>query len=282
MAVLSQIEITKLLQKFNITTQHALGQNFLIDPEVLQLMVDTWLEEPTQTVLEVGPGLGALTTELVQYAKRVISVELDRQLLPVLQTVQHKWPHLEIINGSILNQDLAKFGLKSGEFSVAANLPYQITAHFLRQLLTQAPWPNRMVLLVQKEVAERMIAPAGSMSLLGLSVQLFSEPELIAVVPSTAFWPKPKVHSAIVALNHIHARSMSEDLERKVFALAKAGFAQRRKLLASNLSGCILPGGSSLTKEQVVLALQRMELSPLVRAQNLSVADWLTLVDILG
>ncbi len=251
------------------------GQHFLIDHTVLQSMVDLVRRHGSQdTILEIGPGKGMLTAKLVKLARRVIAIEIDHSLAPHLDPLCKKYPNLTVIYGDVLKTNLTDLGLQSGTYSLASNLPYDITGIVLRQFLTQAPWPTHMALLIQKEVAERVTAKPGNLSILGLSVQAFSYPNLIRLVPPEAFSPKPKVHSAIISLESIHQHDkVAPDLVNAWFRLVKAGFAQKRKLLKSNIHNINVP------KELIASSFAELGLKETVRAQELSLKQWVQLVD---
>lgn len=259
------------------------GQHFLTDMSVLNAMVQTYRQYGSvDTVLEIGPGKGVLTKELVKYAKRVIAVEIDNIFRPDLRAITHDHPNLNLVWNDILQVHLAQLGLKDGSYSIAANLPYLITGQVLRQFLSQSPYPSHMVLLIQKEVAERIVADPGQLSILGLSVQAFSQPRIIRLVPPEAFSPKPKVHSAIVSIEHIRqTQTVKPELELAFFRIIKTGFAQKRKLLRSNFKN-LNHNGQVLTDSLIDQAWTDLKLSPNARAQELSLEQWVQLVDKLA
>lgn len=254
-----------------------LGQHFLINREVLGAMVALVKEHGSkETILEIGAGKGVLTKELAHLAKRVIAVEIDKRFTPHLMEIAQHHPNVEIIFQDILRVDLARLGLENGHFSIAANLPYEITSIVLRNFLTKPPFPSNLALLIQREVAERLVAQPGKMSILGLSVQAFCQPRIIRFVPPSAFRPQPKVESAIVSLENVraHVPFRSPHHEAGFFRLIKAGFAQRRKLLRSNLKHHF-----KISTNELENALTELELPQTTRAQELSLNQWLALVD---
>lgn len=259
------------------------GQHFLVDSEVLQAMVASVRRfGQYETILEIGPGQGVLTKELVKLAKRVVAVEIDQSLQSSLDALVKEHSNLEVIYGDILKLDLAKIGLKTGEYILASNLPYEITGAVLRQFTSVAPYPAHIALLIQHEVAKRLVAEPGDLSIVGIAVQAFSQPQLIRVVAPDAFNPKPKVNSAIVTLSNIRVQSaVSEDQEAIFFRFVKGGFAQKRKLLRANLQN-INVGGKIIPKSAILEAFQSIGLPETVRAQELSVQQWVLLVDKLG
>lgn len=243
----------------------SLGQHWLTDEAALQAVVAAANLTKTDTVLEVGPGLGSLTTHLTKVAQQVIAVELDDDLAADLPA-KFTNTNLTVVNDDILNFDLTSLPIG---YKVVANIPYYLTANLLRTLAESANPPAIMALLVQKEVAQRIAAAPGDMSLLALSLQLDYKPILHRVVPASLFTPPPKVDSQIIAL-HRHAVPSLSGPDRKVFfRLAKAGFGERRKKLRSSLAG-----GLKLTKPEVDKLLKSANLAADARAQELSLADW--------
>ncbi|EKD76396.1 MAG: dimethyladenosine transferase [uncultured bacterium] len=261
------------------------GQHFLIDPTVLQTMVQLTKQFGSpEVIVEIGPGKGVLTERLVHIAKRVIAIEIDKTFASILTRLQATAPQLEIIYADALSVDLTALGLVSGHYSVSANLPYEITSNILRRFLTQTPYPKHLALLIQKEVAERIVASPGQLSILGLSVQAFARPHLVQVVPPRAFQPPPKVDSAIVSLDKIRQNCslVSSQAEKRFFQLAKAGFVQKRKLLMKNLKNINKNGEQSIPTAVIEAAFRERNINPLARAQELALEDWLYLVDKFG
>ncbi|EKD79108.1 MAG: Ribosomal RNA small subunit methyltransferase A [uncultured bacterium] len=252
-----------------------LGQHFLVDPHVLHDMAALVKRHGSRdTILEIGPGKGVLTKQLVKLARRVIAIEIDRNLSSNLDPLVKHHPNLEIVYADILKCNLVELGLRSGEYSIASNLPYHITGVVLRRFLTQQPYPSHMALLIQKEVAQRITAKPGDLSILGLSVQAFSQPRVVRTVSKTAFRPQPEVESAIVSLEHIRQSTpLAVEQEKKFFWLVKVGFAQKRKLLSSNIKNGHIP------IEVVQQAYQELGLPKTARAQELSLHQWYQLVD---
>ncbi len=239
----------------------SLGQHWLNDPISLQAICDAAQISPTDTVLEIGPGHGSLTKYLVERAGRVIAIEKDETLAPLL-----KMPKLEVIAGDILKFD---FGSLPHPYKIVANIPYYLTSYLLRLLGETANMPELAALLVQKEVAERVCAEPGQMSLLAVSVQLHYQPSLGQVVPARLFVPPPKVDSQVLLL-HRRTEPLFRDLDKdKFFKVVKAGFSEKRKKLRSSLAG-----GLGLSKDAADTLLTKAGISGDLRAQNLSLADW--------
>lgn len=243
----------------------SLGQHWLNDPSTLQVIADAAELSPEDPVLEVGPGLGSLTKQLTEHAGKVIAVEIDKDLVKRL-AVELKSDNLEIINADILKFDL---GQMPRDYKVVANIPYYLTANLLRTLSTSNNPPSMMVLLVQKEVAERLAARPGQMSLLTVSAQFYYEVKLGRIVPAEMFSPPPKVDSQIVVLHRRKRPSFENMDESRFFRLVKAGFSERRKKLRSSLSG-----GLSIEKDRVDELLRLSGINPASRAQELSLEQW--------
>ncbi|OGY51120.1 MAG: ribosomal RNA small subunit methyltransferase A [Candidatus Buchananbacteria bacterium RIFCSPHIGHO2_02_FULL_56_16] len=265
-------QIKKLCKAYGITPQRSKGQHFLMDATVIDTMVETARLDQRDTVLEVGPGLGILTEALVARAGRVVSVELDRKLFGLLQAKFIVSRNLELVNDDILRCDFA--GRLGAGYKVVANLPYNITSRFLKNILTAAVKPLVAVVLVQKEVAERICAKPGDLSLLGISVQLYGRPAVVATVGRQQFWPMPAVDSAIVAIRDIQpaaaiAARLKPVTEKQFWQLVRIGFSAKRKKLVNNLAAGLKVSGTIIET-----AAAEAGLTPNVRAQNLAVADW--------
>ncbi len=276
----SKTEVKELYNEFSIKANTSIGQHFLTDTRVLDTIINEYTKNKgTDTILEIGPGLGVLTERLVEVADRVISVELDRKLEPILHKLENQYENLTVVRKDILRTPLDELGLESGKFTVVANLPYQITSQFIRAMLTVEPYPDRMILLVQREVAERIVAQPGQMSILALSVQLFAKPEIISIVPPHAFFPPPRVFSAVLAINSVRQQQYIEiEREKALFRLIKAGFAQKRKLLRSNLRN-INHDGKNIPLALIDEAFTALQIEKNTRAQEIPLELWLKLLD---
>lgn len=256
-----------LLKKF-------LGQHWLTDEKALSYIVDAAELVPNETVLEIGPGTGTLTKKLLERGVRVIAVEKDEELARKLSTISslHTQP-LEVITGDILQFDLTSM---PASYKVVANIPYYLTSNLLRVLTESSNPPELMTLLVQKEVAERICAKPGQMSVLSVSAQLDYECGLGRVVPAKLFMPPPKVDSQVIIL-HRRTKPLFADLNRpKFFRLVKAGFSEKRKKLRSSLSG-----GLHIPKEQADQLLNKAGIRGDLRAQELSLSDWFKIYNAL-
>lgn len=273
-------DIKKALEESDLKVLKSLGQNFLIDANVLADIVAAADLSGDDTVIEVGPGMGVLTFELAKKCRKVIAIEKDKKMSKVLQKeiaekVGDK-SNIEIINDDVLKINLPKFLSERGvsKYKVVANIPYYITSMIIKLFLETEQQPEEMVLLVQKEVAQRICASSGEMSILALSVLLYGEPTIIRTVSSKAFYPVPKVDSAILKIENIGKKYSDEDY-KKIFRLIKIGFSSKRKKLANNLSA-----GLKLDKTEAEKILTDCGLNINARAQDLSVEDWVRMKDV--
>lgn len=249
-------------------TNKSLGQHWLKDQTILSDITNLAEIKANDTVLEIGPGLGTLTSHLLKNAEKVIAVEFDRELARKLPD-QFPGKNLEVINEDILGFNLA--ALPSG-YKVVANVPYYITSKIVQKLMTAEHQPSRVVLLVQKEVAERIAAGPGDMSILGISAQVFAEATLGPVVLAKYFTPPPKVDSQVVILT-TREKPLYDDIpEKDFFRVVKAGFSAKRKKLRSSLSG-----GLAMDKKIVEDVLARSKIDANARAEDLSIKDWCAL-----
>lgn len=242
----------------------ALGQHWLRDRPTLEHIADCADISSSDTVLEIGPGSGTLTSELLRRAKKVIAVEFDEELARKLPG-QFPGKNLEVINQDILSFDLSS--LPAG-YKVVANVPYYITSKIVQLLMTAQNKPKITVLLVQKEVAQRLAARPGDMSILAISAQVYAETTLGDEVPAELFTPPPKVDSQVVVLK-THGKPHFEGDEKTFFRAVKAGFSAKRKKLRSSLSG-----GLAISKQDAETLLERAGISPDARAEDLTIKQW--------
>lgn len=326
-------DVPALLRQHGLHPMKGLGQNFLIDLSVLKRIVTAAEIKPTDVVLEIGAGLGSLTTLLAKQAQRVIAIELDNHLIPLLRTVLANYDNVEIIQGDILELDVVSLltfpsshlepekgqipepfegrpleiaeGLcpKSAEgqirrisasaspagqaaeahYLIVANIPYYITSALIRRLLEGSIRPRRMVITVQKEVAERICAKPdqpywlknkGEMSLLALSVQVYGNPEIAFTIPAGAFYPRPKVDSAVVRIEIFDQPAIPANQLDLFFRLAKAGFSQKRKMFRNALSH-----GLGLQPQLIAQILEQAGIDSRRRAETLNLAEWSILTE---
>ena len=267
------LHVPELIREHGLHPTKGLGQNFLINEGALEKVVVAASIQPEDSVLEIGPGLGSLTRHLALMAKHVVAVELDETLLPVLGKVLLPYTNIQIIHADILAVNLVELELPPG-YLVVANIPYYITSALLRQLLEAPRPPARLVLTVQKEVAERICSQAGSMSLLSLSVQVYGKPQIAAHIAAGSFYPKPNVDSAVVRVDLYEQPLISPDKLDLFFQLIKAGFSQKRKTLSNTLSN-----GMQWSKQETISRLEAAGIDPQRRAQTLSLPEWERLVE---
>ena len=253
----------QILDRYAITPKQSLGQNFLYDEGLLARITAAAELSPADQVLEIGPGLGALTRQLAQAAGRVVAVELDERLLPILRYELEPFRNVELVHGDILKFDPAAWF--DGPFVVVANVPYYITGAILRRLLEGSPRPRRMVLTVQREVADRLAAKPPDMSLLAVSVQYYGSVKPIGTVKAGAFWPRPEVDSAVVRID-VDERHLAN--EAAFFRLIRAGFSEKRKQLKNNLRGL------GLGDEAIAAALAAAGIDGRRRAETLTIEEW--------
>jgi 16S rRNA (adenine1518-N6/adenine1519-N6)-dimethyltransferase len=265
-ASLPALNIPALLRQYGLRPSKRLGQNFLLDESALQKIASIADIQPQDTVLEIGPGLGGLTRHLALAARQVVAVELDEGLFPALRAVLAPYANVRLIHADILKLRPADV-VAAPDYLVVANIPYYITSALLRHLLTEAPRPRRLVLTVQEEVAERICATPGQMSLLALSVQVYGKAEIAARIPAGAFYPAPTVNSAVVLINIHPSPLIPYPLLDNFFWLAKAGFGQKRKTLRNALSA-IMP------REKAEQTLVAVGIDPQRRAETLRLEEW--------
>lgn len=276
------MDIRALLDRYDIRPSKGLGQSFLVAPWVYDRILEAAQLSPDDVVLEVGPGLGTLTYRLAQTARQVVAVELDQRLLMVLRDTLRGCANVTVHQGDILETDVPALlapwtaGADQAPYKVVANLPYYITSRALRHLLTAKMRPQSMTLMVQAEVADRIIASPGEMSLLAVSVQLFGAPRRVCRVPADAFHPRPNVDSAVLGVELYREPRVPEALLERFFAVARAGFQQKRKQLHNSLTANLSLPGSVVQR-----ALERADIAPNRRPQSLDVDDWARLTEAL-
>ena len=266
------MDVRTLLRRYNLDPYKGLGQNFLVDQNALKQIVESADIGREDTVLEIGAGLGNLTRLLAQAARRVVAVEIDRKLIPPLQEVMSRHANCEIIEGDILELNPAVI-IGESDYLVVANIPYYITSAIIRHLLTNSSKPKRLVLTMQSEVAKRICAEPGDLSLLALSVQVFGTPRIMASIPAAAFFPPPKVDSSTLRVDIFPEPLMTDRQLTLFFRLAKAGFSQKRKMLRNTMAA-----GLHLSPAQAEALLQSAGIDAARRAQTLDLVEWRTLV----
>lgn len=262
------LNVRSLLSRYGLHPSKGLGQNFLQDTDVLKNIVKLAGIQLTDNVLEIGPGLGNLTRYLALSAHSVTAVELDRKLFPVLENVLGSNKNIRLIQGDILQLDLGEV-MGGVEYIVVANIPYYITSAVIRHLLETVPPPQRVILTVQKEVAERICAEKGEMNILALSVQVYGKPIISEIIPAKAFYPPPNVDSAVLRIEILTRPVIPSAYLDIFFMLIKAGFSQKRKILRNSISG-----GLHVSPDQSENILTAAGIDPRRRAETLSLEEW--------
>ena len=279
MELINLSRLKYLMNKYDIKPNKRMGQNFLIDNNIITKIIQGAQVEEGY-VVEIGPGMGSLTVGLAQVAKKVIAVELDKKLLPVLEETTGKYPNVEIINGDALkvnfDEIMEERGIQ-GPYNIVANLPYYITTPIIMNLLESGFNVNKLVFMIQKEVAARMIARPGTKDYgaLTLGVQYYTEVSQIAKIPPTVFIPKPEVDSAVVKLVRRQEPQVNVKNERFLFKIIKAGFGKRRKTLLNSLSNSEL----DLSREVIIEACSLSQIDPQKRMEQLSIQEIAILAD---
>jgi len=317
MSLASETTVKKLLEKHGVRPFKGLGQNFLINEGILKKIVEVADIMPEDIILEVGPGIGTLTQELAKKAKKVITVEKDKKMIEILKETLADFTNIKVIDADILKTDLVNYKLKTKNYKLISNLPYNITSPVIRKFLEAGNPPKEMILMVQKEVAQRICArphryakhygqaKPPNMNLLAVSIQFYSEPEILFYVSKNSFWPRPKVDGAVIKITP--QRELRRTVLRNLFfKIVKAGFSQPRKQILNNLSrlnfspknlsgqakGLALNSSNGLKldkssqilrnktwagKETVKDWLLKNGIQPNQRAETLSIEDWLRL-----
>ncbi|AZR74439.1 16S rRNA (adenine(1518)-N(6)/adenine(1519)-N(6))-dimethyltransferase [Anoxybacter fermentans] len=268
----------EILQKFNLQPNKALGQNFLIDNNILNKIIKAGEVTKKDHVIEIGPGIGSLTQRLAEMAGKVTVIEKDRRLIPVLKEILHMYDNINYIEDDVLKVDWSKIIGPGEKIKVIANLPYYITTPIIMGLLENCLPVDIMVFMVQKEVAERMVAEPGGKDYgaLSIAVQFYSKAEIVAIVPPTVFIPRPKVNSAIIKLTRLEKPAVDVLSEEIFFKVVKASFQQRRKTLGNSLSrSSELP----LSKVEIKEALKVAGIDPSLRGEKLRIEDFGRLSD---
>ena len=265
--------VKDIIDKYNFRFSKGLGQNFLIDGNIVRKICEEGEVTKEDDVLEIGPGIGTLTEELSYRANKVLAVELDKSLFPILDETLDGCDNVEIVHGDILKIDLPKLfneKFKSENIKIVANLPYYITTPIIARLLEEELDIDSILVMVQSEVAERMKSSPGTKDYGSLSVfvQYYTEPEIVLSVPKTAFMPRPNVDSAVIKLKIRKEKIELEDREI-FFKVVKAAFSQRRKTILNSLSS-----GLKTDKATIRAILEKTDIDPKLRAENLTIEDF--------
>jgi len=265
------------LRRFDLKARKGLGQHFLIDGEVLQIITSAAELAPADTVIEVGPGLGILTRELAGQAGWVVAIELDDRLAAILKKTLAPFDNVVILNENILGIDpktllqeqAPSFPPALSPYKVVANLPYYITSLVLRHFLEASVKPELMIVMVQKEVAEAIVAEPGKRSLLSISVQFYGKPSIVSYVPAQSFYPAPEVDSAILRIDVYPRPVVAVADEKSFFELVRAGFTTPRKQSANSLAR-----GLGLPRAEALALLEKAEIAPQRRAETFTLEEW--------
>jgi 16S rRNA (adenine1518-N6/adenine1519-N6)-dimethyltransferase len=269
MKITNPQEIKNYLRARNLQPKDYMGQNFLIDEDVLSQIVKAADLKPSDTILEVGPGLGVLTGELVRDTKQVWAIEKDKNLFALLKTEFAATENLKVINEDILRFHVGRNILT--DYKVVANIPYYLTSKLMQYFLEMEHSPVILVLMVQKEVGERVVAQAGDLSILGISVQIYADVEIAATVPKDSFWPVPEVDSVVLKITPKDKYPEIRD-KKLFFRIIKMAFAGKRKQIQNTISH-----GFDLSKPDVEKLLEKAGIEPATRPQDIEIAQWIKL-----
>jgi len=270
---LEPLHVPDLLRHYGIRPRKSLGQNFLADHNALLKIVRDAEIGPDDEVLEIGAGLGSLTRLLAVSARSVTAIEIDRELFPVLEAVTEPFENVRLVEGDVLKIPMETL-LAGDGYKVVANIPYYITSAVIRHLLEAQVRPERLVLTMQREVAERILSQDEKMSLLSLSVQIYGQARIASQIPAACFIPEPKVDSSVLVVDIYPEPKLSREEVDLLFRLAHAAFNQKRKMLRNSLQA-VLGGDSDVVSEK----LMRVEIDPQRRPENLALDDWIKLAD---
>lgn len=269
-------KIIELAKKYGLTPKKSLGQNFLINDKVVFDTIKAANLDFKDTIVEIGPGFGVLTEELVKKFKKVIVIEYDKA---AIEYIKNKFGNqIELIEGDVLNiSNQEIFDKAGGEYHIIANIPYSITSPILQKFTESEPKPESLTLMIQKEVAQRVTAKVGDMSILAVAVQFYGNPQYLFTVPKTDFWPSPAVDSAVIRFvpDDIYQKKLKVTL-KDFFRVVKFGFAARRKKLVNTLAA-----GLHLEPKDISPIITSFDINPMARAQELSLDQWVALANMI-
>jgi 16S rRNA (adenine1518-N6/adenine1519-N6)-dimethyltransferase len=266
--MLEPLPLPSMLKDYGLKPQKGLGQNFLVDELYLERIVQAGGVEKSDTVLEIGAGLGSLTRYLASSAGEVVAVEIDKNLFPALKKVTKPFENVRLVQGDFMELEIKEL-VKADGYKVVANIPYYLTSNLIRRLMESRVRPKLTVLTVQKEVAQRICAGPGKLSLLALSVQVYGKPKIAFFIPKGAFFPVPQVDSATLVIEYFSQPRIPEERMDHFFLLAKAGFAQKRKMLHNALAGA-----PDINHQQAQEMLTQAGIEAERRAQTVSIEEW--------
>ncbi|MFN8592722.1 MAG: 16S rRNA (adenine(1518)-N(6)/adenine(1519)-N(6))-dimethyltransferase RsmA [Thermomicrobiales bacterium] len=270
----SRRDWTRLMSDLQIRPNKGLGQHFLFERGIVERMVRVAGVTSSDTVVEIGPGLGILTSELLRKAGHVVAIELDRNLAAHLRRTFGDLPNLTLVENNVMSVDLDLFLPPSGPYDVVANLPYSLGSAILRHLLESPRPPRRLTIMLQKEVAERVVASPPDMSILAVATQFYAKPYIAFDVSPTVFIPPPKVESAVLTLEVHKQPPLPQRFHPLFFRIVTAGFRQKRKQVANSIADVL-----RLPKTDVSQWLELAGIDPMRRAETLAVADWVRLTE---
>ncbi len=272
---LKPLHIPELLRRYNLSPQKSLGQNFLVDHNALLKVVEDADISKGDRVLEIGAGIGNLTRLLAVRAKQVTAVEIDQGLFPILEDVTGPFDNIHLVKGDFLEMPLDSLFSEDG-YLVVANIPYYITSAVIRHLLEAKLKPARIVLTMQREVAERVLNKDEKMSLLSLSVQVYGQARIGSHIPASCFYPEPNVDSSVLIIDVYSQPKLSTEGIKTLFDLAHAAFNQKRKMLRGSLSPLL-----GMDKQSTAELLEKADIDPRRRPEALSLEDWIRLVEVV-
>ncbi|NDI37076.1 16S rRNA (adenine(1518)-N(6)/adenine(1519)-N(6))-dimethyltransferase RsmA [Chengkuizengella sediminis] len=282
---ISSLKNTKeIIKRYGFSFKKSLGQNFLIDQNILEKIVNAAELDQNKGALEIGPGIGALTQSLAQSAGKVTAIELDQRLIPILNDLLQPYDNVEVIHGDVLKLDLnsmIKEQFKDQvEISVVANLPYYVTTPIIMALLEKQLPIENIVVMIQKEVAERMVASPGGKDYgsLSIAVQYYCEPEMVLTVPNTVFIPQPNVDSAVIRLKRRKKPIVQVEDSVFFFKVVQASFGHRRKTIINNLISNLFTKDD---KQELISILQSCDIDPSRRGETLSIEEYARLSNVL-
>jgi 16S rRNA (adenine1518-N6/adenine1519-N6)-dimethyltransferase len=274
----------EILKKYGFTFKKSLGQNFLVDMNILNKIVRAAELAPDKGAIEIGPGIGALTERLSREAGKVVAVEIDQRLLPILKDTLSPYPHAEVVHGDVLEMDLGSLiqdKFDGRRVSVVANLPYYVTSPILMKLLEERLPLENIVVMIQKEVAERLAASPGGKAYGALTVlaQFYAEADIVTIVPHSVFIPQPNVDSAVLRLRIREKPAVDVDSEEMFYRVVKASFGQRRKTLSNNLINNLF---GKDRKAEMLSILEEAGIDPARRGETLSIEEFGTLSNLIS
>ncbi len=267
--------VPALIRRFRLRPDKRLGQNFLVDGASLKKVISASDLQGDETVLEIGAGLGSLTYYLSRAARKVIAVEFDERLIPALEMTLIPLENVRLVVGDILKLDIEEL-LGDQAYHVIANIPYNITSILIRHLMENRRPPEMIVLTLQREVAQRIVAVPGELSMLSLSVQVYGKPKIVGHIPAKAFYPQPQVDSSIIRIQVNQSPAVPQALLATFFQLTRMSFNQRRKQLRNSLSA-----GMGVGKDIVNEWLKESDIEPHQRPQELDLESWIRLAKVV-